>query len=144
MADLLVIEESVVLAEEQDSLILIEREVETILLTDAQQGPPGPPGAKGDTSTIDITLTTTNPLEIVGGAIALPTAPMGGVVVWHMALVYLDLTPADFDTAGVLLADRAYLVEDHLVRVVGSSVVFTSPPPADGLHAVVSYLAAAP
>lgn len=113
--------------------LLIEKVRVVEFFESVGQGLPGPAAS----------LTTTKPIPIQLGRIALPTAPMGGVV-WNMALVYVDLTPADFDAAGALLANRNYLVEDHLVRVAGSSVVFTNPPPADGLHAVVSYLAAVP
>lgn len=98
-----------------------------------QQGPPGP-AAK---------LVTTKPLLIQSSQITLPSAPLGAVI-WNMALVYLDLTPDDFDAAGVLLTDRDYLVEDHLVQTAGASVLFTHPAPADGLYAVVSYITAAP
>ena len=71
----------------------------------------------------------------------LARAPLGAVV-WDMALVYVDLTPADFDADGALLMDRSYVVEDHLVRTVDDTVIFTNPPPPDGAHAVVSYLTA--
>lgn len=143
-----------------DVLMLVEietliREVETVeyetlteevevveIVTEAEQGPPGPPGPPGDSSTLALHLVTTNPLRITAGQMELTTVPLGGVV-WNMALVYVDLTPADFDADGALLTNRSYVVEDHLVRTIGSTVFFTDPPPHDGAHGVVSYLTAA-
>lgn len=101
-------------------------------------GPQGVPGPDGPA----VELVTTPPLSVSGGQITLARVPRG-TVVWDMALVYVDLTPADFDTAGALLANRSYVVEEHLVRTLGSTVIFTDPPPHDGTYAVVSYLTAA-
>lgn len=118
--------------------ILTEEVVVVEIVTEAEQGPPGPPG---DSSTLALRLVTTNPLRITAGQMELTTVPLGGVV-WNMALVYVDLTPADFDASGALRADRDYLVEEHIVRTTDSSVIFTHAPPADGCHAVVTYLSA--
>lgn len=104
----------------------------------------GPKGDKGDPSpTVTLRLITTDPLPIVAGRCTLPYAPLGSVV-WDMALVYLDLTPDDFDATGALRADRDYLVDDYLVQTTADGILFTQPAPDDGLHAVVSYVAAVP
>lgn len=102
----------------------------------------GPPGPRGEPGPVALRMVTTAPLPIFAGAAQLPHTPVGDVV-WNMALVYVDLTPADFDADGALLANRSYVVEDHLVRTIGSTVFFTDPPPHDGAHGVVSYLTAA-
>lgn len=99
----------------------------------------GPPGPQGEPGPVALRMVTTVPLPIFAGAAQLPSAPVGDVV-WNMALVYLDLRPGDFDASGALRADRNYLVEEHIVRTAGSSVIFTHAPPADGCHAVVTYL----
>lgn len=104
-------------------------------------GPPGPKGERGDT-TAAIRLITTPPLLITAGSCTLPCTPLG-TVVWNMALVYLDLTPDDFDATGALRADRDYLVEDRFVRTEGDTIIFPNPVTADGLYAVVSYIAIA-
>lgn len=87
---------------------------------------------------IEVELATTNPTKVMAGRITLPSTPIGGVVVWNIAIVYLDLTNADFDINGALKETRNYLVEDHLVKVAGDQVILNGAP--DGAHAVVSYL----
>lgn len=133
----LIVEETQILAQQAEESTLLEQ-IEVIEIIEvAHQGPPGSSLGR------PIHLITTSPLPIAAGRCMLPSAPLGAVI-WNMALVYLDLTPDDFDAAGVLLTDRDYLVEDHLVQTAGASVLFTHPAPADGLYAVVSYITAAP
>ena len=106
---------------------------------------PGGGGGGGNTATVVLgamQMVTTPPIPIVGGRIALPSLPSGNVV-WNTVLVYTDLQPSDFDSSGMLIGNRNYPVEDHVVRTSGATVIFTTPP-ADGLHAVVSYITAAP
>lgn len=100
-------------------------------------------GAQSAAAAVALRLVTTAPLPVFAGAVQLPSVPVGEVV-WNMAVVYLDLTPADLDASGALRADRNYLIEEHIVRTTDSSVIFTHAPPADGCHAVVTYLSAAP
>lgn len=104
-------------------------------------GPPGPKGERGDT-TAAIRLITTPPITHYRRQLHVACTPLG-TVVWNMALVYLDLTPDDFDATGALRADRDYLVEDRFVRTEGDTIIFPNPVIADGLYAVVSYIAIA-
>lgn len=129
----------------QSSEVLVGQQDQLVLLEVAQQGPPGPKGDKGDKGdarTIALRMVTTPPILILNGQIALALMPLGDVV-WNTALVYTDLQPSDIDQTGMLLGDRNYPIEEHVVRTSGSAVLFTSTPPRDGLYAVVSYLSAA-
>ena len=108
------------------------------------QGPRGGQGPQGSFPVERIVTTavliTTKPLVITDGKAILPSEPSGGVVVWNIALVYMDLTNDDFDLFGSLLNNRAYLIEEHLVTVICDVLYFSHPPPINGLHCVVSYI----
>jgi hypothetical protein len=89
----------------------------------------------------NLKLITTSPLPIANGSFQLPSKPLGALA-FNEARVFIDLTPADFNTDGSLKGDRAYVIEEHAnIMVSGTQVFFTA---ADGningCYAVVSYL----
>ena len=86
----------------------------------------------------NVEIITTKPLLISGGKAPLPTRPVGNVI-WGMAVVYLGLSTADLDSAGNLVQDGVYVIEEHTVKTEGKSIVF-GPDVVDGDYAVVSYL----
>lgn len=121
--------------------VIVEQVIVTEILEIGIQGPPGIPGPKGDVSVVPIRMVTTPPIQVLGGQMQLPSIPLGDVV-WNTAIVYSDLQFSDLDPSGALSGTRDYPVAEHIVRTNGGVVIFTAPPPQDGLYAVVSYLTA--
>lgn len=85
-------------------------------------------------------LVTTPPLLIQDGRIELPSAPLGDLFM-DMALVFVDMTPADLLPDGQVV-NRPYQIEEYIGLVVqGRTAVLQEGTVLDGRYAKVSYLA---
>lgn len=87
-----------------------------------------------------VEVVTPPPALIANNRIALPSAPLGGVI-HNMAMVYADVTPADFLADGSL-RNRPYVIEEHInIIVEGSAAIFRDAAGSlDGRYAQVSYV----
>jgi hypothetical protein len=83
-------------------------------------------------------IVTTNPIQIIGN-VANIGYPINGGIVYNTAMVFLDLTPLDFDIYGKLLNNRNYLIEEHYgIKVEGSNILFGVD--LNGKYVVVSHV----
>lgn len=87
-----------------------------------------------------VEVVTPSPALIANDRITLPSQPLGGVI-HNMALVYADVTPADFLVDGSL-RNRPYVIEEHInIIVEGSAAIFMDAAGSlDGRYAQVSYI----
>lgn len=94
----------------------------------------------GSPSSSPVELVTPPPALIANNRIALPTPPIGGVI-HNMAIVYMDVTPADFLPDGSL-RNRSYVIEEHINIIVDSTsaTLRDAAGTLDGKYAQVSYI----